>query len=143
MSMNHRNKSKSPRPGMMWSKKLGRWVDRDTRSPERRAKDKAIARNAEAEQEGLKEILRKAEAAQDRQVDAIAKAAESLALTLLNELIEARKKSDLSQVEVARRMGVPQSAVVRLESGAHSPTLSTLTRYAAAVGVRLEVRRIA
>ena len=71
------------------------------------------------------------------------KAAESVALSVLHELIDARKKADLTQVDVAGRMNVSQSAIVRLESGTHSPTLSTLSRYAAAIGVKLEVRRIA
>jgi ribosome-binding protein aMBF1 (putative translation factor) len=128
---------------MIWSDKHRMWTDPDTRSAERRAKDEAIARSLEADQERLKEVLRRAEAAQSRQVDALDRAAESLALAVLRGVVEARKKAGLSQSEVARRMDVPQSAVVRLESGAHSPTLTTLTRFAAAIGVKLEVRRIA
>lgn len=119
------------------------WVDPDFRTAERRAKDEDIARSVEADQERLKDVLRQAEAAQSQQVDALHKAAESLAMSLLQDLVDARKKANLTQSEVARRMNVPQSAIVRLESGVHSPTLSTLSRYAAAVGVRLEVRRIA
>lgn len=128
---------------MVWSEKHRMWTDPDTRTPERRSQDEAIARNVEADQERLKEVLRQAEAAQARQTDALDKAAESLALSVLRELVEARKKADLSQSDVARRMNVPQSAIVRLESGAHSPTLTTLSRYAAAIGATLVVRRIA
>lgn len=141
--MKRENKPKPPRPGMAWSERFKRWVDPDNRSPERRAKDEAIVRSLEADQERLKEVLRRSEAAQSRQVDALDRAAESLALAVLRGLVEARKNAGLSQSEVARRMDVPQSAVVRLESGAHSPTLTTLSRYAAAVGVRMEVRRLA
>lgn len=141
--MNRRDKSKAPRPGMTWSDKHRMWVDPDTRTAERRAKDEEIARNVEADQARLKDVLRQTEAAQAQQVDALEKAAESLALSVLRELVEARKKANLTQTEVSRRMNVPQSAVVRLESGTHSPTLSTLSRYAAAIGVKLEVRRIA
>ena len=119
------------------------WVDPDTRSADQRAKDEKIARSVKADQERLKEALRQAEATQAQQVDALEKAAESLAMSVLRELVEARRKANLNQTEVARRMNVPQSAVVRLESGTHSPTLSTLSRYAAAIGVKLEVRRIA
>jgi len=128
---------------MTWSEKHRMWVDPDTRSAEQRAKDEELARSVEADQERLKEVLRQTENAQAQQADALDKAAESLALSLLRELVEARKKANLTQTEVARRMSVPQSAVVRLESGTHSPTLSTLSRYAAAIGVKLEVRRIA
>ncbi|HEX7897644.1 MAG TPA: helix-turn-helix domain-containing protein [Planctomycetota bacterium] len=128
---------------MIWSERFKLWVDPDNRSPERRAQDEAIARSVEADQERLKEVLRRAEAAQVRQANALDRAAESLAVAVLRELVGARKNAGFSQSEVARRMDVPQSAVVRLESGAHSPTLTTLTRYAAAIGVRMEVRRLA
>lgn len=141
--MKHKEEPKPPRPGMVWSERFKRWVGPDTRSPERRAQDEAIARSVEADQERLKEVLRQAEAAQARQADALDQAAASLALSVLRELVEARKKAGLSQSDVARRMDVPQSAIVRLESGAHSPTLTTLSRYAAAIGATLEVRRIA
>lgn len=141
--MNRKGKTRPPHAGMVWSRKLGTWVDRDTRSRAQRATDEAIVRNVVADQRRLREVLRQAEAVQGRQGDALVKAAESVALSVLRELMEARRKAGLSQTEVARRMGVPQSAVVRLEAGTHSPTLSTLSRYAAAMGVTLEVRRIA
>jgi len=60
-----------------------------------------------------------------------------MARIMLESLIDERKKAGLTQVAVARRMGVPQSVVGRLESGVHSPTLRTLSRYAEAVGIRL------
>jgi predicted transcriptional regulator len=43
----------------------------------------------------------------------------------------------LSQTEVAARMGTSQSAVARLEAGDVDIRLSTLERYAAAVGREL------
>ena len=46
----------------------------------------------------------------------------------------------LSQTEVAARMGTSQSAVARLESGDADVRLSTLERYAAALGQRLDWR---
>ncbi len=141
--MKRKEESKPPRPGMVWSERFNRWVDPDTRAAERRAQDEAIARSVEADQQRLKEVLRQAEAAQARQTDALEQVAESLALSVLRELVEARKKAGLSQSDVARRMDVPASAIPRLESGAHSPTLTTLSRYAAAIGVTLEVRKTA
>jgi ribosome-binding protein aMBF1 (putative translation factor) len=128
---------------MIWSEKYGMWIDPDTRSAERRAKDEAIVQSLEADQERVQSILKAAQEAHDRQAEAIGGIAETVALNLLNQLVEARKKSDLTQVEVARRMNVPPSAVVRLEAGTHSPTLSTLSRYAAAIGMKLEAKRIA
>ena len=141
--MNRRDKSKRPRPEMIWSEKHRMWVDPDTRTRAEREKDEAIARSAENDKERLKAVIRQAEEAQGRQAAAIEGAAESLATSVLEGLIASRKKAGLTQAEVARRMNVPQSAVVRLESGAHSPTLTTLSRYAAAIGVKLEVRHTA
>jgi predicted transcriptional regulator len=53
---------------------------------------------------------------------------------LIEELVQARRDSELSQTEIAARMGTSQSAVARLESGDLDARLSTLERYAAAVG---------
>jgi len=49
-----------------------------------------------------------------------------------------RLELGLSQTEVAARMGTSQSAVARLESGQADLRLSTLERYAAALGQRLD-----
>ena len=61
---------------------------------------------------------------------------------LIDELVRARQENDLSQTEIAARMGTSQSAVARLESGGLDARLSTLERYAAALGytVNLQVR---
>ena len=53
---------------------------------------------------------------------------------LIDELVRARRESELSQTEIAARMGTSQSAVARLESGGLDARLSTLERYAAALG---------
>jgi predicted transcriptional regulator len=53
---------------------------------------------------------------------------------LIDELVRARQESALSQTEIAARMGTSQSAVARLESGELDARLSTLERYAAALG---------
>jgi len=53
---------------------------------------------------------------------------------LMNELVSARQESGLSQTEIAARMGTSQSAVARLERGDVDARLSTLERYAAALG---------
>ena len=136
--MNRREKSKPPRPGMKWSDKHWLWLDADTRAPERRRKDEEISSDAEADRERIDQILRNArEAGEPFAVD---EASAILSRKLLRSLIAARTKAGLSQAEVARRMGVPQPAIVRLEAGTHSPTLTTLARYASAIGVDLDVR---
>ena len=62
----------------------------------------------------------------------------------LRSLLEARKRSGLTQEEVAIRMGTSKSAVSRLESSLrdprHSPTFETIRRYAKACGKRVELQ---
>lgn len=56
---------------------------------------------------------------------------------LLTELANARRQSGATQTEVAARMGTSGSAVARLERGEMNPTVTTLQRFAAAIGKRL------
>ncbi len=58
---------------------------------------------------------------------------------LTDELVARRLSLGLSQTEVAARMRTSQSAVARLESGDADIRLSTLERYAAALGQELNV----
>ena len=62
---------------------------------------------------------------------------------LLGEMLRARKAAELTQENVAERMGTHASAIARLEATnmhkKHSPSLSTLRKYARAVGCKLEV----
>ena len=55
---------------------------------------------------------------------------------LINELLAARAKAKLSLAQVAQRMGTSQSAVARMEGG-HTPSLSSLRKYARALGRRV------
>jgi transcriptional regulator with XRE-family HTH domain len=57
---------------------------------------------------------------------------------LSQALVSWRQSAGLSQTEVAARMGTSQSAVARLEAGEADIRLSTLERYAAAVGLDLD-----
>jgi DNA-binding XRE family transcriptional regulator len=59
--------------------------------------------------------------------------------SISNELIAARAKAKLTQAQVARRMGTSQSAVARIESG-RTPSLTSLRKYARAVGRKIEIR---
>ena len=56
---------------------------------------------------------------------------------LANTLIGARVHADLSQAEVAERMGTSQSAITRLESGRSRPSTRTLRKFAEATGMKL------
>jgi DNA-binding XRE family transcriptional regulator/predicted RNase H-like HicB family nuclease len=51
----------------------------------------------------------------------------------------ARKRAGLTQAELARRAGLSQPAVARLEDPDYNPTLDMLERVARALGTRLEV----
>jgi DNA-binding XRE family transcriptional regulator len=53
---------------------------------------------------------------------------------LVADLTAQRRAAGLSQTEVAARMGTSQSAVARLETGDADVRVSTLERYAAAIG---------
>jgi ribosome-binding protein aMBF1 (putative translation factor) len=57
---------------------------------------------------------------------------------LLRQLAEARKAAKLSRTVVAARMGTSEAAVARLEAATVDPKASTIERYAAAVGKRVQ-----
>jgi predicted transcriptional regulator len=61
---------------------------------------------------------------------------------LIEALIRARAKANLSQAELAKKIGTTQSAIARLEGGGVSPSLNTLRRYAEATGSKLEINLI-
>ena len=63
---------------------------------------------------------------------------------LLDEFLKARVAQGLTQAQVAEKIGTTQSAVARMESGSgkHSPSLATLSRYADALGCKLEVKLV-
>ena len=62
--------------------------------------------------------------------------------TIAARLIKARSQANLTQSQVAQRMGTTQSVVARLESGNPLPSLRSLTRYAEAVGKKIEIRLV-
>ena len=62
---------------------------------------------------------------------------------LIRELLAARARAGLTQQQVAAAMGTTKSAVSRLEAvREHSPSVSTLKRYARAVGCEVEIRLV-
>jgi len=87
-----------------------------------------------------KEFLKKA-----NRRDGFRKAYENLEeeYSLIREMLSARSKSGLTQEAVARLMKTTKSAVSRLESaGKHAPSVTTLKKYAEAVGCHLEIRLV-
>ena len=70
-------------------------------------------------------------------------AALELEYQVAGQLLKARSRAGLTQDAVAERMGTTKSAISRLEAaGKHTPSLSTLKRYASAVGCELQVRLV-
>jgi ribosome-binding protein aMBF1 (putative translation factor) len=61
---------------------------------------------------------------------------------IVEALVRARTEGNISQAELAKRMGTTQSAIARMEGGGVSPSLATLRRYAAAAGLKLEINLV-
>ena len=51
-----------------------------------------------------------------------------------------RMRHNLSQQALAERTGTTKSAISRLESGQHAPTVATLEKIATAFGGHLEIK---
>ena len=58
---------------------------------------------------------------------------------LASSLIEARLAQKLTQEELAKKAGVTQNTITRLESGTTNPTFATITRVASALGKELSL----
>ena len=62
---------------------------------------------------------------------------------LAHEMLSARARAGLTQEAVADRMGTTKSAVSRLEgAGKHAPSVTSLKKYAEAVGCTLKIEFI-
>ncbi|WP_293671135.1 helix-turn-helix transcriptional regulator [uncultured Parabacteroides sp.] len=55
-------------------------------------------------------------------------------------LLDARKNARLTQAELAKRIGADKGYISRIERGLTIPTVSTLYRIAAAMGLTVELR---
>lgn len=59
--------------------------------------------------------------------------------TIIQAMIDARKASGLTQKQLAERTGIAQSDISKLENGNANPSLKTLQRLAAGMGMKLEL----
>jgi ribosome-binding protein aMBF1 (putative translation factor) len=68
--------------------------------------------------------------------------AAGLAARVAMMLVEARSAAGFTQEQVAQRMNTKQSVVARLEAGKRLPSMTSIQRYAEAIGrqVRVELR---
>lgn len=62
--------------------------------------------------------------------------------SLIESLVRARTEANLTQEQLAERLGTTQSAVARMEGGRISPSIATIRRYARATGKRLEIELV-
>ena len=60
--------------------------------------------------------------------------------TLIQAVIDARRKKGVTQKELAEKMGTKQSVISRLESGRGNPSFSFLQKLAHALNADLEIR---
>ena len=63
---------------------------------------------------------------------------------VLDEFLKIRAAKGLTQNQIAEKIGTTQSVIARLESGKgkHSPSITTLSRYAEALDCQLEIRLV-
>jgi len=62
-----------------------------------------------------------------------------LEYTLIKQIIQARIDQNISQKELAKRIGTQQSNISRLESGEYNPSLKFLKKVAKSLGKELEI----
>ena len=67
---------------------------------------------------------------------------ENLEREISRQVLRLRQTRGWTQAELAKALHTKQSAVARLESGSHRPSLATLDKICLAMGARLEVRLI-
>ena len=60
-------------------------------------------------------------------------------MVLRNLVREARKRAGLTQADLGRRAGVPQSTVARIESGVRTPSTDLVERLVRAAGFEIRV----
>lgn len=59
--------------------------------------------------------------------------------TIIQAMIDARKSSGLTQKQLAEKTGINQADISKLERGSGNPSLRTLQRLAAGMGMRLKL----
>lgn len=62
--------------------------------------------------------------------------------SIAREIIRTRVAAGMSQKELAEKIGTTQSVIARLESGAHTPSVSTLKRVAEATHSKLRIELV-
>lgn len=63
----------------------------------------------------------------------------AVARAVATRVVEYRGQHGISQTEMARRLGMKQPAVARLEAGEHNPSFETLARLSSALGIEFHI----
>ena len=58
---------------------------------------------------------------------------------IIQAMIDARKESGMTQKELSERTGIAQSDISKLENGNANPSIRTLQRLAAGMGMKLKI----
>lgn len=58
----------------------------------------------------------------------------------IEQIIRARKEQNITQAELAKRVGTQKSNISRLESGNYNPSLDFLTKVAESLGKKLTIQ---
>jgi transcriptional regulator with XRE-family HTH domain len=58
---------------------------------------------------------------------------------VIAQFVEARKIQDMTQAELALRVGIQKSNISRFESGTNNPTLDVLVKVAKSLGKELHI----
>jgi predicted transcriptional regulator len=103
------------------------------RTQEQIAEHRALREKFQRERPSIKQLVESGDA------EEVIKQGDMIAIMRAGALLRtARQKAGLSLADLAERTGIDRAALSRLENGAHSPTLTTLTRYAEALGLELK-----
>jgi len=63
----------------------------------------------------------------------------AVARAVANEIVKYRGGHSLTQTQLARQLGMQQSAIARLELGEHEPTLATLSKLSQGLGINFRI----
>jgi ribosome-binding protein aMBF1 (putative translation factor) len=59
---------------------------------------------------------------------------------IISALIDARSKKNLTQKELAQKIGIAQSALARFEAGRVNPTLAFIQKITSGLGLKLTIK---
>ena len=60
--------------------------------------------------------------------------------SIMQAMIDARKSSGMTQKQLSEKTGIAQADISKLESGSANPSLRTLQRLAAGMGMRIKIQ---